>query len=293
MKKLPPILLLLLMAVYSVASAAEVITSTVPLQGVSRIQINGSNDLYFTQGDTEFVKITAERAMLDQVEARVKGSMLYLSSKRNNRGWFSADSHVRFDVQLQDLGDLRMNGSGNAWLGDLNVANLMLTLNGSGDLQLQSVTTSGFRMKLTGSGNIDAGNIDAEQVQLRIFGSGEMEVPGITAETVNINIAGSGDIDVDRMQAEALEISISGSGDIALAGTVEQQRIEIYGSGNYRARDLYSNHAEIEVGGSGNVVVNVDKYLSTYLSRGASVNYHGGPDLVIDAGGRGRIYRDN
>jgi len=284
-------LLLLLIPLLSFPVAAEVISSRVDLQGVSRIQMDGSSELYFTQGDDEYVKITAEREILDTVDARVKGNLLHLSRKRQGWGSFNPPAQIRFDVQLQDLSQLRVNGAGDVVLGKLEAADLSVVLSGSCDLKLDTLKTGDFRLKMNGSSDLEAAAIETKLSQVRVFGSGKLNIEGVATDRLDIVVSGSGDIDVARLEAEEIEITINGSGYINLSGAVEHQRLEVNGSGKYHAPELHSRTAEIEVNGSGNVEVSVEEHLSTFLSRGGEVTYHAGPDLEIETGGSGKVRR--
>lgn len=278
--------------------AAEEVTRRVDLDGVTRIRMDGANSLHFTQGEDEHVSITAEKEMLDRVDARVEGNLLHLSRKRQGKGWgwFNSDwdSHqdpVNFEVELKDLSQLRINGAGKVVMDDIDVPKFTLNAAGSSDFELARIKTGELRLRMAGSSKLEAAAIAAADIEVQIFGSGKLEIPEVTAEDVDFAIAGSGDIEVDRLEAKDLEIAINGSGDATLAGRVDSQRLTVNGSGKYRAYGLASRTAEIEVNGSGSIEVNVREQLTTELSRGGRVTYQGGPDLNIDASGGGRVRR--
>ncbi len=291
-------LTLFLLTFLTLPVAAEEVTRRVDLDGVSRIRMDGSNNLHFTQGDDEHVSITTEKEMLERVDARVEGNMLHLSRKRQQKGWgwFNNDwgnnqTPVYFEVELKDLSQFRINGAGKVVMDELETPKLTLNAAGSSDFELATLKAGELRLRMAGSSRLEAKAITAKEIEVQIFGSGKLEIPEVIADGVELAIAGSGDIEVDRLETKDLEISINGSGDVTLAGSVDSQRLAVNGSGKYRAYGLASRAADIEVNGSGSVEVNVREQLTTELSRGSVVTYQGGPDLNIDASGGGRVRR--
>lgn len=289
-------LMMFLLTLLTLPVAAEEVTRRVDLDGVTRIRMDGANNLHFTQGEDEHVSITAEKEMLDRIDARVEGNLLHLSRKRQNGGWgwFNSDwgNHqdpVNFEVELKDLSQLRINGAGKVVMDDIDVPRLTLNAAGSSDFELARIKTGELRLRMAGSGKLEAAAITAADIEVQIFGSGKLEIPEVTVEDIDFTIAGSGDIEIDALDAKDLELSISGSGDATLAGTVDTQRLAVNGSGKYRAFGLASRTAEIEVNGSGRIEVNVREQLTTDLSRGSVVTYQGGPDLNLETSGGGRV----
>jgi len=277
----------------SLSIAAETVSNSVPLNDVTRIHKNGSSELYITQGDEEYVKVTTDRETLPEVEARVKGNTLYLGKKDSSHNWFfkTVTPPVRFDVQVKQLNQIRLNGSGHTFTDDLDVGKLKLNQSGSGKIEMKSLRAEDFTLSIAGSGEVNTSRIDTDEMELRIAGSGNIDVPDLQADEVEIKIAGSGDVTVENLDAVDLDINIAGSAAIDISGRVVNQHLEINGSGDYNAGKLISETTEIEVHGSGDVEVNVQKELTTELSRGAEVIYHGGQGLEIDANGRGKLRR--
>lgn len=270
---------------------AETVSRSVPLTtNIVRVYLNGSHELHLTQGEDEYVKLTAPEEMLARVEARVKGKSLYLGRRNKNNSWgaFDLSPPVRFDVQLKQIEAIRMWGSGQTYTGDLEVDRLKVILAGSGKIIMQTVKARKLNVEIAGSGNFQGDSIESKELEIQIAGSGKIDIAQVQVVTIEIDIAGSGDVTLDNLNAEELEIDIAGSADIDIAGYVKRQELEINGSGDYSAADLISDYAEIEIRGSGDVDINVQQRLIAEISRGADLVYHAGPELEVDISGNGK-----
>lgn len=276
------------------AAHGETITRTVKLpDNVTRIYLNGSNELHLTQGDEEFVKLTAPEEMISRVEARVKGRALYLGKENNWGGsfWESGssrnESSVRFDVQLVTIDAIRIRGSGNAYTGDLDADRLKIIMAGSGKAVTHSIKARDLRLEMSGSCDFQSDRINTVDVDMIINGSGRIDIAHFESDEMKIVISGSGDVKLKELTAAKIETQINGSGDLDLAGVVGSQELEVNGSGNYQASNLISDYADVEIRGSGDVTVSVQKLLIAEISRGADLVFYGGRELESDISGQG------
>ena len=276
------------------AAHGETVTRTVRLpEDITRVYLNGSNELHLTQGDEEYIRLTAPEEMVSRVVARVKGRALYLGKEKgwNDNNWSlgrSGDSvSARFDVQLKRIDAIRILGSGKAYTGDLVGDHLKIILYGSGKAVTQSIKARDLKLEISGSCDVRGDRIDAEKSDIQINGSGNIEFAQLNANALEIGIAGSGDIKLRKLTAAELETVINGSGDLELTGRAVSQELEINGSGDYRATDLISDTAYVDVRGAGDVKVSVLNNLTAELMRGADLVYYGGPNLEADISGHG------
>ena len=276
------------------AAYGETVTRTVVLpDDISRVYLNGSNELHLTQGDEEFVKLTAPEEKVSVVEARVKGRALYLGKEKNwnNNDWgfgpSGEDASVRFDVQLKRIDAIRILGSGNAYTGDLVGDHLKIIMYGSGKAVTQSIKARDLKLEISGSCDVQGDRIDTEKSDIKINGSGRINIAQLNTNELEIGISGSGNIKLEKLTAAELETVINGSGNLDLSGRARSQELKINGSGDYRATDLISDTAYVDVRGLGDVTVSVLNNLTAELMRGADLAYYGGPGLEADISGHG------
>lgn len=278
----------------SLAAQAETVSRSVPLTTeITRVYLTGSGELHLTQGEDEYIKLTAPEEMLSRVEARVKGRSLYLGRRMNSRGngFDVMNSPIRFDVQLKRIDAIRIWGSANVWLGDLQSDRLKLVLAGNSNVKAKSLKAWEMKLALTGNCDFKGDRVETGETDIKVSGSGKINIDELETNRADISITGSSDVTLVSLQAVKLDTEIAGSAKLNLKGKVDLQELSLAGSGVYRAGDLASNFAYIDVMGSGDINVNVKKRLSAELSRGADLVYHGSPGLDTDISGEGK-YRN-
>jgi len=292
MKLILKITTVVALAWITVAAQAEMVSRNVPLtMDVTRVYFTGSGELHLTQGEDEFIKLTAPEEVLDKVEARIKGRSLYLGKKKNSRGFDVMNDPIRFDVQLKQIDAVRIWGSAKAWLGDLQSDHLKVVLAGNNKVVAKTIKAWEMDLRIAGNCEFKGEQIETGEMGMKVSGSGKIGITEIDTPRLDLRIAGSGDVDLDALSAAKLNTEITGSANLNLKGKVDQQELSVAGSGTYRAPDLISNFTYVEVMGSGDVDVNVQKKLTAELSRGANLVYHGSTGLDVDMSGEGK-YRN-
>ena len=274
---------------------AGTVTRTVQLpDDVTRIYLNGANELHLTQGDTQFVRLTAPEDLVSQVKARIKGKSLYLGREKNwNSGSFgitssTADASVRFDVQLKHIDAIRILGSGKAYTGDLVGDRMRIIMFGSGKTVTKSIMARDLRVECSGSCDFQSDRIVAGEIGFRIGGSGRIDIVRLDTDALDIDIAGSGNIKLEKLITAKLDTKISGSANLELAGRVRSQDLEINGSADYKSSRLISDNAYVDIRGAGDVTVSVQEQLTAELTKGADLVFYGGPALEADISGQGK-----
>jgi len=280
------------------AAHGETVTRTVNFPDeITRVYLNGSNELHLTQGNDEYVKLTAPEEMVSRVEARVKGRSLYLGKEKNwgANVWDSNSSQnvtpVRFDVQLKRIDAIRIIGSGKAYTGDLVGDRLRIIMVGNARAVMKSIMVRDLKVEFSGSCDFKGDKIVAGESELRIGGSGKIDIAQLDTDALEIDIGGSGNVKLEKIIAAKLETKINGSGNLDLGGRAGTQDLEINGSGDYRAKDLVSDTAYIDIRGGGEVKVSVKKELTAELMKGANLVYYGGPELEADISGKGKFHK--
>jgi hypothetical protein len=193
-----------------------------------RIKVEGSMNVYLTQGAAKAAVIEAEDNIAPLVELVEEEGRLVVRLKRG----VSISTHKDLNVFLTTP--------------EVNEASLA----GSGDLKLDGKFTSRSDVKfsLSGSGNLK-GEINAPAVKASIAGSGDMNLKGETKE-MSLSIAGSGNFEGDELLSENVNVNIAGSGDADVYASVKLDA-KIAGSGNvnYKGTPQISS----SVAGSGSI----------------------------------------
>lgn len=297
-KTLRTLLVLFALSGIGLPVRAGMVTRTVQLPvNVTRIYLNGPNELHLTQGDAQFVKLTAPQEMVSRVKARVKGRSLYLGREINRGGnnWEIAPSgegdSVRFDVQLARIDAIRILGSGNAVTGAIVGERLKIIMYGNGKADTQSIKARSLRLELSGKCDFRGGSITAEDGNIQVAGLGKIDIKHMEMNDLDIHIGGKADIALGNLAAAKLDTEINGAANLDLSGRVGSQYLEVNGSGDFHASKLISSDADIDIRGAGDIELSVQKLLTAEITRGANLVYYGGPELKTDISGRGKFHK--
>ena len=114
----------------------------------------------------------------------------------------------------------------------------------------------------------------------RVFNSGK----------THLEVRGSGSITVDTLHERLLEIRIGGSGGIVInAGECQELDARSHGSGDVRAGGLCVRTVNADLSGSGGLLVDVLDTLTADLSGSGDLRYRGGPVIIPNSIGSGKL----
>jgi hypothetical protein len=172
----------------------------------SRISSEGIIDLEIRQGDTQFVEITADDNIIDQVRTRVVNGELQL--------YLDGDSYrsiqIKAVVTAARITGIRNSGTGDVTaLGLAGEANFTLFNSGTGNVALEGSADS-LELKNDGSGDVSAFDFLVREADLTLIGSGNCEVQA--TETLNVYIEGSGN--VYYKANPSIQVNVEGSGQV-------------------------------------------------------------------------------
>jgi hypothetical protein len=180
-----------------------------PLTGFDRIAVAGSDNVTVRQGSFAVVADGAA-SDLDKLDIRQEAGVLKIGRK-NGLSWRGKDVQVTValpalhglvvagsaDVTADrgggDRFDLKISGSGNATLANLDTKTANIGISGSGDVVVAG-RCGALNLSVAGSGNADASALRCTNATISVAGSGDVmaHVSGQAA----VNVAGSGDVTV-------------------------------------------------------------------------------------------------
>ena len=209
-----------------VVGSSNIISQEKQLSAYDRIEVLGSYDVIFTDGEVGKIKIKAPDNILPFIQTEVSDGLLKIGTGKNrHRVKQPIIIYVPVDSRLKQV-DIK--GSADIYSEkNLETKALNVDIYGSGDVRLQ-VEASSLALKIDGSGDIRVGG-KTDNLSININGSGDVEVPNLKAEKAIININGSGD--VSAYVTENVDISIAGSGDVTIKGNPKKVKRIINGSG--------------------------------------------------------------
>ena len=216
-----------------------------------RIEIKGSSEVVYTQGDKASITIKGPSDMVDLVTITTEDGKLTVSQNTESfsynrqyssfrefvgallNGFKEEDFYPVVYVTSPDLIEVSLTGSGDFDIkGRLDTDNLKLTLKGSGDMDIEDIICDNIHVMLQGSGDIDIDNVEAINSNYELKGSGDIDVKQQRVHRTDINLYGSGDVKVVCTKCQQVNAKLTGSGDIDVYGDVEKTTQEVRGSGD-------------------------------------------------------------
>ena len=209
-----------------VVGSSNIISQEKQLSAYDRIEVLGSYNVIFTDGEVGKIKIKAPDNILPFIQTEVSDGLLRIDTGKSR---YKVKEPIIIYVPVDSrLKQVVIKGSADIYTEkNLETKALEVDVYGSGDVRLQ-VDASSLALKIDGSGDIRVGG-KTDNLSININGSGDVEVPNLKAEKAVININGSGD--VSAYVTENLDISIAGSGDVTIKGNPKKVKRIINGSG--------------------------------------------------------------
>src|SRR5688572_1841996 len=221
MKKISLALLLSILCVISLSSCRKVsgegpaVVETRSTENFTGIEMGVPADLYYTQGNTFKVEITAQRNILDVIDTYVLENILRVKVKHN----VNLKSHdpVIIKITAPAVRLLEIKGSGNIRVPEpFEPASTTLSVDGSGNIVVAKLISEEVRAKISGSGNIQVYEGSVASESLSIDGSGLIDLSALVAGHASTNTSGSGTMRVNV--TSTLDCRISGSGVVMYKG---------------------------------------------------------------------------
>lgn len=184
-------------------------------ENFSGIDMRISGNVYYTQGSTYKLEVTAQQNILDVIETPVINNQLVIRIKNDVVIRRYDDIVVRVTAPM--VSDLRISGSGNVQADKVSGSNnTALVVSGSGNMDIGNLTGNHLDATISGSGNVYVRGGQVATETLKVSGSGDIDVVNVTAKTVNSSTSGSGSMRVNATQN--LDVTISGSGSVFYTG---------------------------------------------------------------------------
>ena len=188
-------------------------TMAVNVKDFTELEIAGSFNVYFTQGNTTSVKIRGHEKALKNVNIVSDGKTLTIGTKKSWKFLSFYDSDIDVYVTSPNLRSVSIAGSGEFKSGT-------------------KIDTDRMYISVAGNGEVDIQDIICDNLKGEIAGSGEIDIKRITTPNAELSIAGSGDIDIENAVIDNVACEIAGSGNIELKGNIRHHTQEIAGSGS-------------------------------------------------------------
>lgn len=200
----------------------------------SRISLHIPGVLYVEQGGPQRLDIEAKSSTLERIITEVRGDELIIRFENRTFFWRNFNTgDIEIHATAEEIKGLAISGSGDIRARkELNTRDMDLRISGSGEITLAELNAENADLSISGSGDIrieDGGN--ARNLTISLSGSGDVDASGFEAERVSVRVSGSGDSSVHATQQ--LEVKVSGSGDVYYSGNPEINS-SVSGSGSVK-----------------------------------------------------------
>ena len=214
-----------------VVGSNNIITQEKQLSVYDRIEVLGSYDVIFTDGEVGKIKIKAPDNILPLIQTEVSDGLLKIGAEKNRYKlkepiiiYVPVDSRLK-QVDIKGPADIYSEKN-------LETKTLNVGIYGSGDARL-AVDVSSLALEVVGAGDIRVSG-RAKDLSIDISGSGDVDTSKLTAEKAVISISGAGD--VSAYVTEDVDVSITGSGDVTIKGNPKKVKQKINGSGGVNVK---------------------------------------------------------
>ena len=209
-----------------VVGSSNIISQEKQLSAYDRIEVLGSYDVIFTDGEVGKIKIKAPDNILPLIQTEVSDGLLRIDTGKNR---YKVKEPIIIYVPVDSrLKQVVIKGSADIYTEkNLETKALNVGIYGSGDARLV-VDVSSLALEVVGAGDIRVSG-RTKDLSIDISGSGDVDTSKLTAEKAAISISGAGD--VSAYVTEDVDISIAGSGDVTIKGNPKKVKQKINGSG--------------------------------------------------------------
>jgi hypothetical protein len=204
------------------------INETKPLNGVTRLQLDGVFSLRLVQSDDESIRVEGPEELINKLVIDQQGDLLVLEMEKEIGGFNFNKDDFKITLSLKNLEELQYDGVGNVKTNGLfKVGNLKLLGNGVGNLELEleaQEIDANFDM---------VGNIKLKGNAFRaIFennGVGKLDASQLIVENMEVNSSGIGKVEI-HCEGE-LSLVVDGIGKVSYSGNPRIIKKEVSGIG--------------------------------------------------------------
>ena len=199
-----------------VVGEGDLQTETRNVTGFSGVSASIGGKIIYRIDPVYKVEITAQRNILDVIQATKQNGHLLLKVKDGVR--IKSNEEITVNISAPSADYFHLSGTGDLVVtGNINTTDIDMSISGTGNLTVSDVTIANkIKAAISGSGNITVLTGSAKNEELRISGSGKLLLEGVATENAKTTISGSGDMRVKV--SKSLDATISGSGSVYYHG---------------------------------------------------------------------------
>lgn len=214
-----------------------------PLQDARKIIVKGSVDVVFRRHDTPTLVVAGETAeAVESVKTYFDNGKLVIEREGMTISFGNGNMVFHGSVGSITMGDI-VNGKPTGASMNINRGKVIvgvglpeapaIKIKGSGNVTLLDIQQSGLELEVQGSGDITASG-SASSLTVDVTGSGDVDACDLVADRANLTVAGSGDI--EAFVRSDVRARVAGSGNIVVRGNPPRRDPTVAGSGKIKFR---------------------------------------------------------
>lgn len=238
-----------------IVSSGNVVTKTLNFGEVTRIKLDGLQDVFVTQGNRQKIEVRASDNVMKYGDFRYDNGELTISVLNGKDNLQDFDMEVYITVRTLD-----------------NIVS-----SGTGDIEFRGTfRTPTLSMKLNGTGDIDIPALECDFLTSILNGTGDISLYG-TCETAKLQLNGTGDIKAQLSCRSDVNASLTGTGDIRLSGTTHSARYSDSGTGDIYARNMRAEDVRASATGTGDITCHASQSFTGKTTSITHITCYGKP----------------
>lgn len=202
----------------------------VALTNFNEVTVSSGIDLYLTQSNSENIRVSAHKELIQDVLVKKEGSKLIITYK-NNTGWsrlFKGES-IKVYVNYKTLQAITASGGSDVYgQNKLKAERLNIKATGGSDLKLDVATTD---LEVYVSGGSDA-DLKGSSKNMIVHASGGSDLDALNLITDYAKVEVSGGSDANIYVNKGLEASATGGSDVKYKGNPSVRKTSSSKSGD-------------------------------------------------------------
>ncbi|UCD63324.1 MAG: DUF2807 domain-containing protein [Candidatus Zixiibacteriota bacterium] len=192
-----------------IKGSGDLVTEERDVKAFTKIKSSGSFDIFVTVGSEQSVSVTFDDNLIEYIITEVRGKTLKIYSDES----INSRHDCRIEITAPSLESVRLSGSGDVEVVNLDQDFFEYSVSGSGDMRAEGKVMN-LEVSVSGSGDIDTRELEAQDAVVTVSGSGDVRV----------------------YASQSLDARVSGSGDISYYGDPDDVSSRVSGSGSIKKR---------------------------------------------------------
>lgn len=190
-------------------------TISIPFDNFDSLNFNGVWNVVVKQSDDYTIEITADKALLNELDIEKKGTTIDFSHEKYLNGGSESKYNITVFITSPNLKLIKFAGMGNMLLQDFNIETLDIINSGASNIKAEGVTIEMLNLVVSGAANAELSNINIKNCHLDISGAANIEL---------------------NMTGGELSGLISGAASVVYGGSVSSESVRISGIGSLQKK---------------------------------------------------------